>query len=347
MNNAIRLSLTLVLGYAGAMLFNAMSAPLPWMLGPLFVGLGAVAMRIPLYIPKPLGRIMGIPLGLLVGSKMTVDILAGGVGRLLVPLAGLIVLLAVTSVIGYLIFRRLGHDRATAFFATVPGGIQEMTMLGDQFNADVRHIAIAHATRIIVVVGLLSFAAPFVASIVAPASSSSADLREMTVLPRMGLVPLLFVAAGGVLLGKLLRMRAPLLLGPLLVSAVLLLLTEQRAQPADLVVQMAQMVLGLSIACRFVGHSQRGMLNVVVFAALTTVLSLLLAGLLTVLVCAVAALDPRAVLLAFAPGGLAESSLIATAMHADVALVALGHLTRIFLVTLCAAVIFDKGVSRA
>jgi membrane AbrB-like protein len=347
MRDAGKLLMTMCVGYAGATLFAAMSAPLPWMLGSLFAGLCAAAMRVPLYIPKRMVRIMGIPIGLMVGSKMTVAMLGGGVVTLILQLFGLVVVLVFAGALGYRVFRRLGYDRATAFFSTVPGGIQEMTLLGEQFKADVRPIAIAHATRIIVVVSLLPFSDVLMQGVGALASFDLVSHTPPAVASgarRLGWVPVAVVALIGVCVGKLLKLRAPFLLGPLLSSAALLLSTGHSAQPSDSVVQIAQLVLGSAIACRFSGRALQGMFRVVLWSAVTTMFALVLAAVVAFFVCMVSHLDPRSLLLAYAPGGLAESTLIAVAIHADVALVALGQLVRIVMVTLLAGLVFERHV---
>jgi uncharacterized membrane protein AbrB (regulator of aidB expression) len=55
------------------------------------------------------------------------------------------------------VFPRLRFDRTTAFFASVPGGLGEMALLGSQFGADLRRRVLVHSVRIIVVVTVIPF----------------------------------------------------------------------------------------------------------------------------------------------------------------------------------------------
>jgi uncharacterized membrane protein AbrB (regulator of aidB expression) len=73
----------------------------------------------------------------------------------------------------------------------------------------------------------------------------------------------------------------------------------------------------------------------------STVILLFWTFLFSVLIGRWIGIEPVTVVLAFAPGGLAEMSLIALALHAEVAFVSLHHIVRLLLVMLFAAPIFN------
>ena len=58
-----------------------------------------------------------------------------------------------TSVVCYAYYRKVaGKDRVTSYFASMPGGLSDMVLLGEAFGGDVRQIALSHSVRILVVV---------------------------------------------------------------------------------------------------------------------------------------------------------------------------------------------------
>src|SRR5207237_1786671 len=59
---------------------------------------------------------------------------------------------------GMILARLAGIDRSTAFFASVPGGAAEMTLLGERYGARPDRIALAQSLRILIVVFVVPFA---------------------------------------------------------------------------------------------------------------------------------------------------------------------------------------------
>jgi len=55
--------------------------------------------------------------------------------------------------VSYLIYRRAGrYDTVTAFYASMPGGLNEMLVMGGEAGGDERRIALAHAARVLFVI---------------------------------------------------------------------------------------------------------------------------------------------------------------------------------------------------
>ncbi|MCH3868482.1 AbrB family transcriptional regulator, partial [Campylobacter jejuni] len=59
------------------------------------------------------------------------------------------------SLIGIAILRRAGVDRATAFFASMPGGASEMVNLALRHDVQPARVAAAHSLRLLLVVLLI------------------------------------------------------------------------------------------------------------------------------------------------------------------------------------------------
>jgi membrane AbrB-like protein len=96
-------------------------------------------------------------------------------------------------------------------------------------------------------------------------------------------------------------------------------------------VEIALLVMGASIGCRFAGVEP---MRLVRFGGLTfgTGVLMAVAGGFAAAVAALTGIDLVVLLLAYAPGGVAEMSLIALAIHADAGFVAVHHLVRILCV---------------
>ena len=138
---------------------------------------------------------------------------------------------------------------------------------------------------------------------------------------------------------------AAALTGPAAVSAAAHLAGLTAATLPGELVAAAQVVVGAAIGCRFAGSDPARVGRII--AASLGALVVLLA--ITVAVClglgAATGLGFPALLLAFAPGGLAEMTLVALALGLDPAFVTAHHVLRIFLVVLVVPPAF-KAVER-
>ena len=151
---------------------------------------------------------------------------------------------------------------------------------------------------------------------------------------------LLGCGLAGCLLGHRLNLPAKYLLGPMLVSAAVHLAGWSDFKPPFEIVNAAQLILGVVIGCRFVGTAPRTILRVLALSAGSTVILLSLTLAFAWLVAKVSVHGHVPLILAYSPGGLAEMSLIALALHTEVAFVAAHHIIRIFVVMVAAAPVY-------
>ncbi|MCX7628756.1 MAG: AbrB family transcriptional regulator [Geminicoccaceae bacterium] len=330
-----RLFLALLVGAAGAAMFLYGGLPLAWMLGPMLATMLASLLGAPIAVPAALRGPTIAVLGVLLGSSFDRETLA-----LLMQWAPIVAALpgyvAVVVALAFAYLRRIARlDARTAWFAATPGGLGEMVVLGDRAGGDAPTIALLHSTRIFLVV----FAIPFGLRALGyeiptvPATGRVApgawDLAAMTAC---GLV--------GFFAGRLLRMPAPALLGPMLASAAAHLLGAVQGAPPVALVAAAQLVIGAQVGARFSGYPILRVVATVTIGAGLTVLMLALAALGGWALARATGLPVLLLLLALAPGGLAEMSLVALALTDEPALVAAVHIVRITLVVFAAPSIF-------
>jgi membrane AbrB-like protein len=330
----------LALGAAGGAVFWRLGLPLPWMMGAMCFATMAAVAGLPMRLPLNLRSVMVAILGVMLGSAFTPALL-DQVGLWTVSLLALVPYLLIASLLCDLYFRRIGrYDPTTAFFAAVPGGLSEMIILGDQRGGDPRTISLAHATRILLVV----FTIPFWFRLMyGPGDGSGSAFITQPYLPEVPLAELGILAATalvGGLIGRRLPIPAGVLIVPMVLSAALHLATVSTVPPPVEIIAAAQIVLGTAIGCRFAGTAARTLGRAAVLALGALVILLLVAVAFSLGLSALTGLDAEALLLAYAPGGLAEMSLIALAQDIDPAFVSAHHITRIGLVVTLAPALF-------
>lgn len=333
---ASRYVLSLSLGTAGGALFYLLGMPLPWMLGAMLVTLICSVSALPLASPKSARPAMSAIIGVVLGTYFQPELFAQ-IGEWVFSISALLVFIGIAGAIGVTYFHFVGKmDWKTAYFAGMPGGLIEMVLAADANGADSRRVALVHSTRIFLTIMTL----PPLVTWMEGASGPAAE-RAMVPLSAPSVALVLALAAGGVLVGRVLRLPASNLMGPMLLGAVLNLSgVLQGFAPPTLLVWTAQVVIGTVIGCRFIGVDWRHVLSVVALTGGSIVMLLCLAFGFAILLQAVMGIAVVQGVLAYAPGGVAEMSLVAIALHADAAFVALHHVLRIAVVMAAAPLVF-------
>ena len=333
--------LALGLGAAGGFAFFRLHVPLAFMIGAMTATTAAAMAGARLMVPRRLRAVMVAILGVLLGSGFTPDLM-GRLGEWSASIAGLLVYVALSGALGVAYLRRYGdYDRVTAYFAAMPGGFNEMVLLSAAHGGDDRTVSLSHTLRILMVV----MTVPVWFQLVDGAAAGTRDwtlrglgpgLLELAPLD----VALLAACTLAAPVADRLRVPAGTLVGPMLASAAIHLLGLTTGKPPGLLVAAAQVVLGASIGCRFAGVPVARVLRTALVAAGLTAILLAVTVALAVGLHLLTGLSLPALVLAYAPGGLAEMSLVALSLHVDPAFVAAHHIVRILLVILLAPLAF-------
>ncbi len=331
--------LALLIGLVAGYSFYNLGLPLPWMLGPLILNTIAALTGAPVSAPKRFRPIVIPIIGVMLGASVTAEVLSQ-LFEWSLAVAILAAFLSVAAASSFLIYKRLGrYDTVTAYFSAMPGGLNDMILIGGSWGGDERKIALAHASRVlmtIIIVGLV-FGLVFG---VRSNSGAKANWIAINALDYSDWIILIGCAAIGSPLGKLLRLPTGILLGPMLLSAIAHVLHLVEIAPPSLVVIAAQIVLGSNIGCQFVGSKLRDIGRDLVLGLGSCVSMLIFATIFTVGSAAVINVPMANVFLAYSPGGLTEMSLLVLAMHLDVAFVSVMHIVRILLVVAAAPLVF-------
>lgn len=330
--------LALAIGSLGGYAAFRLQLPLPWMIGAMALTTAAAIAGLPVVLPMGLRTLMVTVLGIMLGSAFSPEILER-LGAWAVSLSAVALYAALAGAASMLYFRRLcRYDPVSAYFSAMPGGLSEMVLVGGAMGGDVRVISLTHAARVLLVVMALPFAFQWLVGYEPGAKPAPGPPLTEMAAGDLGVLALCGVL--GFLGATALRLPAAGLVGPMVLSAAVHLVGWSAAQPPLELVAAAQVVIGSAIGCRFAGTAPALVGRVVVNAAGGTVIllaaTLAVAGALQ----ALTGLPGAALVLAFAPGGLAEMSLIALALSVDAAFVATHHVVRIFLIVVLAPLAF-------
>lgn len=317
-------------GLAGVGLFKLTGLPLPWLLGPIFACLCAALAGLPMRGIKPVNDGMRTVLGVAVGATLTPAVLATFPAMwptlMLVP-----VMVLCIGCIGIPYFRRLwGYDFPTAYYATMPGGLQDMLVFGEEAGGNVRTLSLIHATRVLVIVVAL----PFILKGIWDADLSNPPGAPIGSVPASELVIMVLCAGFGWWGAKRVGLFGASILGPLIAAALVTISGFLHHRPPAEAIWAAQFFIGLTIGSKYAGITgqevRRDLTAGFGFCALLIVLTLIFVEAIYSL-----GLGPgQETLLAFAPGGQAELTVLALIVGADVAFVVAHHVLRIFVVIL-------------
>ncbi|CAK0747093.1 conserved membrane hypothetical protein [Azospirillaceae bacterium] len=136
------------------------------------------------------------------------------------------------------------------------------------------------------------------------------------------------------------RLPAAALLGPMTMSAGLHLAGVTAVQPPALALVVAQLVIGASIGCRFSGVGLDAIRRCALTAILLTVLMVSAGVSAAFLLAPISGVEVALLILAFAPGGIAEMSMIALGLGLDIAFVSTHHISRVLMIVILAPVVF-------
>lgn len=338
------LTTALGIGTVGGAIFAALHLPLAWMMGAMVATtIAALSGVRPMHVPPSLRSAMIAILGVLLGSQFTPELL-GMLDRWVVTIAAVLFYILTAAAVTLLYFRMVSKDALpTQYFSSIPGGFTEMILMGGAMGGDERKIALMHSSRVLLIIMTIPLWFQWFGGY-DPLVQERSRVYFLDVPP----VDLLVLAASAVVghfAGMRLRIPAGNLVGPMVVSAVLHVAGVTGSTPPFEAVAVAQVVVGASIGGRFLGVTVREISRLMVMASGATVAMLGVTLLFTFGLHALTGLSAESILLAFAPGGLAEMSLVALALDIDAAFVSTHHIVRIILVVALAPLAY-RLVSR-
>ncbi|MDO7901988.1 AbrB family transcriptional regulator [Pseudomonas sp. K1(2024)] len=328
-----------LVGLTGGFIASQVGWPLPWMVGSL-LAIIAVRCLTPWQLSEiPNGRKCGQwVIGIGIGLHFTPEVIEQVAGHFGLIFFGAL-LTTLSSVFGVWLLRRAGEDRATAFFASMPGGSGEMVNLGARNGALLSQVAAAQSLRVLAVV--LCVPALFkllLGNGVALDHAGSVSWGWLALIAPLSI--------GVALLWQRLRQPNPWLFGPLLVAASISLAGDLRIGLPNGASQIGQWLIGSGLACHFNRAFFRRAPAFLVRTLMATALCMLIAGGAAWVLSLFSHLDLRSLTLGMMPGGIAEMSLTAETLQLSVPLVTALQVMRLLFVLFLAEPMFRYWVRR-
>lgn len=322
-----RTLLTLGLSLAGAAAFSLAHLPLPFLFGPMTACLLAALVGLPLRGTGQIGIGARTILGVAVGATLTPALVAT-LPTMLASVALIPLYIGLIGLIGVPYFRRVGYDPATAWYAAMPGGLQDMIVFGTEAGGNPRTLSLIHATRVLIIVTVapILIVQFFGASLSHPVGEPARDL------PLSEMALMVVAALVGWKGGERIGLFGASILGPLIVTGALSLAGLIHHRPPAEAIYVAQFFIGASIGVGYAGITLTELRRDVLAGVGFVLILALLAALMSEIVHALNLARPLEAFLAFAPGGQAEMTVLAIVVGADLGYVVVHHIMRILLV---------------
>jgi uncharacterized protein len=317
-------ALALVLCAVTGALFAWLRMPLPWMTGPLLAMAVCNFAGAELRSPRGARGLGQIVIGTALGLYFT-PVVGREVAQhwwVLVAAALIAIFLGVLG--GWVLSRASGIDAKTAFFASVPGGAAEMAVLGERFHARVDRIALAQSLRVLVVVIAVPFALTY-----SGAHGAESYVAIAVPLRWVALAGLLALSSAAAWLLNRLRMPNAFFFGPLAITIALTVNDVQLSSVPTTLTNPAQMLLGCTLGARFERRSLESVPRYVSAVLVSVFVAIVVSAGLGWAVGRLAGLPVPGMILAMAPGGIAEMCITAKVLQLSVPLVTAAHVVRV------------------
>ncbi|GHA44786.1 monooxygenase [Amylibacter ulvae] len=324
----------IIISIIGAAVCWAANVPLPFLLGPMFACLIAAIGKVPMAGIKPLSDGMRTILGVAVGASITPE-LFGKIGSMATTVAMVPVFVLIIGLIGVPYFKRIcGFDGPTSYYASMPGGLQDMLVFGEEAGADVRALSLVHATRVLIIVSAL----PFILQGWWELDLSMPPGAPVKSMP-IDQIILMFLAAGFGWWGAIkIKLFGASILGPLIAAAALSLTGLLHMRPPAEAIWISQFFIGISVGVKYAGITPKELRHdLLAGIGFCLILLMLSAGFVEIII-ALNLAPPLETVLAFSPGGQAEMAVLAIVAGADIAFVVAHHVVRIVVVIICAPI---------
>ena len=327
---------SLGLGAIGGLLFSWLTIPLPWMIGAMIFSTLAALTGLPVRGSNRLRSIVVPVLGIMLGSSFSPET----IGQVSMWIPSIILMLIFVAIIiatvAIYLNKVMGFGPVTAYFSATPGGLATMVVIGAEMGGDDRRIGLTHSIRIMLTVLIIPFYFRIFEGYMPGGLDSLGSVAELSLYDAAILIACML----GFPIFKALRLPAAIMLGPMTFSVIAHISGLTDAKPPAEIVNIAQLVIGIGIGARFVGVSVIRLYRVILAGIGATVLMVGLAAAAAWVLSAWTGLPFPAIWLAFAPGGVAEMTLISLALGIDVAFVSTHHMVRVVFMVLAAPLVF-------
>lgn len=316
-------ALALAIGVPAGVLCDWLRTPLPWLIGPLVACALASGAGLPLHGPRAARGAGQWAIGATLGLYFTAEAI-GRLAQLWAPIVAAIGwAIALGLACAWALRRFAGADPATAFFAGAVGSASEMSLQGERNGGRVETIAAAHSLRIMMVVIVLPFAYRWLGIRGADPFVPAGAAVDPT-----GLAVLIAATLAAALLLRRLGSPNAWVIGPLLASVALTAGGAVATAMPSLIVNGGQVLIGVALGTRFAPGFFRRAPRILAVVVASTLAAIGASALFAALLARVSGVPAATMVLATAPGGIAEMSLTAKVLGLGVPVVTIFHVTR-------------------
>jgi uncharacterized protein len=309
--------------------------PLPWMIGPLVACAIASGNGVRLACPVHVRLAGQWAIGTALGLYFTPEVVARVAAHWWPVIAGTAWSLALGLAVAWSLRRFADADPATAFFAGAVGGASEMALQGERSGGRVETIAAAHSLRIMMVVIAVPFAFRWLGI-----HGSDAYLPGARVVDPAGLAALVAVTSFAGF--ALQRTRSPnaWVIGPLLACGLLTGFGVTLSALPQWVVNAGQVAIGTALGTRFLPGFFKRAPRFLTVVFVSGSIGLVASAAFAVLLGWLSGIPSETLVLATAPGGIAEMSLTARVLQLGVPVVTIFHVTRLVTLVLVGGALY-------
>jgi membrane AbrB-like protein len=332
---------TLGIALVGAYIFQLISIPLPWILGPLFfLILAKRFIKRSLYWPSYLRDTGLVFLGYLLGASFTIEAARDMIFHLPSMLVMTILTIIFSIVLAYVVSYTSKSDFESVLIGSMPGGLSQMVILGEELNnVDETIVAFMQMIRLMIIM----FAIPFltvhflysgqgmiVDETVSRLATQSGE-NNVTNYHYGLYIIIIFIC---IWIVRRFHFPTPFLIGPLVGTMFLIVLGVPSPEVPSLFFVFAQLFIGAHLGSIMNVDQLSTFKKLGLYSVLSNIIligfSFSLALLLTFW-------NPIAITTSFlsvAPGGIAEMGITAKVVNADLATVTAYQLFRLFFILL-------------
>jgi len=322
---------TLLIGGLGGAALGLLQLPAGYLIGSMVAVAVAALVGRPMTIPRPLGNVIFIFIGISLGAVVTPETLRGMAAWPL-SIAVMVVAIAAISLASSSYLRRVhGWDGTAALLASAPGALSQVMVMAGELGVDMRAVAVVQTIRVMVV----SISLPLtlaVLGLVGPNARSIGGAFDPDLIGELAVL----IAVSSVAAALFQRFGFPggLMFGAMLCSGVLHGTGLIHAVMPWWAANAAMLALGCVTGARFAGTSVRLFVKFLAAGIGSLAVSLLIAGLFVVILSLGTGLRVADVSIAFAPGAVDAMMVLALALNLDPVYVGAHHLMRIVFISL-------------
>ena len=315
---------SLVIGGA----LETLQLPAALLLGPMAMAIMLAISGGDIKMPKPIFIAAQSIVGVMIASTMPASIFGELARQWPIFVCGVLSTAVAAGVLGYFMVRAKLFPGTTAIWGSSPGAASVMTVMSEQYGADIRLVAFMQYIRVV----CCALAATLVARVFGVAPSASADVQWLAPLPFLPVIETIGLAFVSAAIAAWFKIPGGPLLAPMALGLALKLTIGFTIVLPPWVLAISYALIGWAIGGRFtrevIRHAARSF-----FRVLFSVCCLIaICGVFAAALVYFAGVDPLTAYLATSPGGADSVAIIAASTKVDVPFVMAMQIARFLFV---------------